>query len=92
MAGSVTCEIRFIGGPLDGYRETRPPGQVGLAEVLAVPINSNLLTALVGERRGPKKPASSVAVYELQILDGVVEYRFVGQTTARQLRLEQWSG
>lgn len=90
--GVTTCEVQFVGGPLDGCHEVIPRKPESLASVIAIPINANLLLALEGRPRGARLPATSVAVYELHVTTGNFRYQFVGPTTARQLHLEHWTG
>jgi hypothetical protein len=93
MSTSVkTCQVRYTGGPLDGHRERVPAVQSSLGDVIAIPVNGNLLAMLTGNRCGPKRPATSVAVYELHVVEGLVEYQFLGPSTAEEMRLEYWTG
>jgi hypothetical protein len=45
---------------------------------------------LDGERRGPRAPATSVAIYELENTESTWKYQYLGATSAKQLQLEDW--
>ena len=90
--GVKICEVEFVGGPLDGYHRAMPLDPMTLTPLIAVPINVNMLAAASGQRRGQKRPASSVAIYDRQISDGDVCYQFLGSSTTAEFRLEDWRG
>jgi hypothetical protein len=92
MKTTHSCVIEFIGGPFDGHVQSvsLPPRE--LIDVVALPVNSNVLHMVNGEPVGEKSPASSIAVYERDSATAPPRYRYVGATRAEQFCLQNWVG
>lgn len=84
--------IEFIGGPFDGYRHQISFPASELTSAIIMPVNENVLRMLEGKRPGPKRPATSVAIYSLENEHGVLRYCYVGARCAAQFQLESWKG
>lgn len=67
--------LSFIGGPFDGHRQPIDCAQDELQELVAFPVNENVLRLLAGVARGAERPVRSMAIYRLE---GQSHYRFVG--------------
>jgi hypothetical protein len=76
--------IEFIGGPRDGHVETSDCHPIHLAVDMVFLVCENALRLLNAPepRRGK---LTSVALYELQQLNGDVQYRFVGAISSKDL-------
>jgi hypothetical protein len=79
-----------VGGPFDGYKHEVSFLPNELALTVTLPVNRNVLRMLEGERRGPRAPATSIAIYELEEADETWRYQYLGATSAKQLQLEDW--
>ncbi len=84
--------LEFVGGPLDGYTYAASFPFSELVSTMAMPINQNIVRMLGGEHEGPKKPATSVAIYELTQRDGTWRYEYIGAASTAQFQLEAWVG
>jgi hypothetical protein len=82
--------VEFVGGPFDGYKHEVSFLPDELATTVTLPVNGNVLRMLDGERRGPRAPATSVAIYELENTESTWKYQYLGATSAKQLQLEDW--
>lgn len=67
--------LRFVGGPFDGYCQAVDCSGDELQELVAFPVNENVLKLLAGVARGAERPVRSMAIYRLE---GTLRYRFVG--------------
>lgn len=77
--------LSFVGGPFDGHDQPLDVEREELQEVVAFPVNENVLRLLSGSARGAQRPVRSMAVYRL---DGPRCYRFVGAWPPRDFHLE----
>jgi hypothetical protein len=68
--------IQFIGGPLDGHRQTLSQRNRGLPKSLNLEFTSKTYRVLDKQSSMPNVPAS-LAVYELKVKDVVPTYYFV---------------
>lgn len=82
--------IEFIGGPLDGYDYRASLPDEGLGDVVALPINQNVVRMLNGEGRGEVTGPSSVALYELDRQDEALRYQFVVAGAPTEFELMGW--
>jgi hypothetical protein len=93
MASVHLCAVEFVGGPFDGhvYMASFPPEE--LANMTYLPVNHNMFLMLEGRTPGPKAPATSVAVYELEGQDsGDWRYCFLGAMAANDVKYKSWVG
>lgn len=77
-------EIEFIGGPFDGHRQSLSIPVNSLAETVALPVSRNIFRLLAGYQAAPEAPATSIAIYELEIIGGQRRYYFLGATSSSQ--------
>lgn len=91
MALTRQVTIEFVGGPLDGFQQPVPPPTAD-CNLLALPINVNVLRIVSGGTAGEKRKASSVAIYESTSSGRSYVYRFVGPAPVEALKLESWLG
>ncbi len=82
MAASILVE--FIGGPFDGHRQMLSLPADSLAETVALPVSRNIFQMLAGHSHAVEAPVTSVAIYELEVLDDRRRYFFLGATSATQ--------
>ncbi|HEV3343945.1 MAG TPA: hypothetical protein VG125_26460 [Pirellulales bacterium] len=80
---SLSNRVEFIGGPYDGHRQTVPSPE-GLAETVALPVNRNIFRMLSGLPAAGDAHTTSIAIYELEALDGSPRYYFLGTTSAAE--------
>ncbi len=71
-------KIEFFGGPCDGHLETSAFQPVHLAVDVVFLVCENALRILNGAAPRPGRSLTSVALYELQYVNGNARYRFVG--------------
>jgi len=69
-------EVEFIGGPYDGHKELLGSGPP--AEELACVVCEDVFRLLAGKDRRKHGTITSVAIYELEVDDGLFHYRFLG--------------
>ncbi len=75
---SKRMHVGFIGGPLDGLHDDV---EFRKSEVLAFPIDSDLVASLSTDRPVPDAPATSVAFYRLRLSQpDEGRYLFLGAT------------
>lgn len=72
--------IEFIGGPYDGHRQGVPSAEA-LAETVALPVNRNIFRMLSGLPAAENVRTTSIAIYELEMVDGAPHYYFLGTTS-----------
>ena len=93
---AVRCgQMEFIGGPLDGLREPITPLVAEGAELIALPINSNVIRIVSTGLGGTKRPATSVAIYEFAGIGpetGRRNYGYVGPAAVQAFNLTDWTG
>lgn len=70
-----TQMVEFAGGPLDGYSEPAPPASTLMLDLLAIPINPQLISLLGGNGVQGRSPTTSIALYRLNDENC---YQFVG--------------
>ena len=76
-------EAEFIGGPYDGHKELLASGPP--AEELAWIVCEDVFRLLAGKDRRKHGAITSVAIYELEIVDGLFRYRFLGAISFKEL-------
>lgn len=77
---SLSNRVEFIGGPYDGHRQMVPTPEA-LAETVALPVNRNIFRMLSGLPTAGDARTTSIAIYELEALDGSPRYYFLGTTS-----------
>ena len=77
---SLSNRVEFIGGPYDGHRQTVPSPEA-LAETVALPVNRNIFRMLSGLPAAGEGRTTSIAIYELEAVDGSARYYFLGTTS-----------
>jgi len=85
-------EIEFVGGPLDGLREVLHVTPDQVQDIAIIPINRNIVGAIIGVRFGPKSAATSAAIYALDLTAPRLRYHFLGARSAEEFDLETWVG
>lgn len=80
----ATILVEFIGGPFDGHRQALSLPADALAETVALPVSRNIFQLLAGLPNGPTAIATSVAIYELEVINDRRRYYFLGATSAAQ--------
>ena len=78
-------EIEFIGGPYDGHKElcfTRP---IDLCADLVWFVCEDVFRLLDGKDSRPGASITSVALYELDEVNGACRYQFVGAVSVKDL-------
>ena len=76
-------EVEFIGGPYDGHKELL--GSACPAEELAWIVCEDVFRLLAGKDRRKHGRITSVAIYELEVVDGLFHYRFLGAISFKEL-------
>ena len=76
-------EVEFIGGPYDGHKEVLGSGPP--AEELAWIVCEDVFRLLVGKNCRKRGTITSVAIYELEVVDGLFHYRFLGAISFKEL-------
>ena len=76
-------DIEFIGGPYDGHKELL--GSVCPAEELAWIVCEDVFRLLAGKDGCKHGTITSVAIYELEVVDGLFHYRFLGAVSFQEL-------
>ena len=76
-------EIEFIGGPYDGHKELLGPACP--AEELAWIVCEDVFRLLAGKDSRKDKRITSVAIYELDVDDGLFHYRFLSAISFKEL-------
>jgi hypothetical protein len=69
-----------MGGPYDGHRQMVPAPE-SLAETVALPVNRNIFRLLSGLPAAGDVRTTSIAIYELEAVDGSPRYYFLGATS-----------
>ncbi len=75
--------IEFIGGPYDGHVETSDCRPIHLAVDVVFLVCENALRLLNGTEPRPGRSRTSVALYELQQINGNLRHQFVDPLWAR---------
>ena len=76
-------EVEFIGGPYDGHQgflSSEYP-----AEELAWMVCEDVYRLLAGRERRNRGTMTSVAIYELDVVDGLFQYRFLRAISVNEL-------
>lgn len=81
-----TLYLDFVGGPFDGHRQAMDTGDWELRDMVAFPVNENVLRLLAGEPTRPQQPVRSMAVYRLR--PGEACYEFVGAWAPSDFNLD----
>lgn len=68
-------EIEFIGGPYDGHKQRLESGCP--AEVVAWMVCRDAFRLLSGDESRSGRPITGVAIYELRLVQGLFQYRFL---------------
>ena len=76
-------EIEVIGGPYDGHKG--PLGSGRPAEQLAWIVCEDAFRLLAGKDCRERGNITSIAIYELEVDDGVFHYRFIGAISFKEL-------
>jgi hypothetical protein len=86
------CAIEFVGGPLDGFhcRLACDPSRFG--DVIAMPVNRNVIRSLCGEEPGQREAATSAAIYVLSEEASGRRYLFFGPSPVDRFEFESWAG
>jgi hypothetical protein len=84
--------IEFVGGPLDGFhcRLACDPKRFG--DVIAMPVNRNVIRSLGGEAPGRRGPATSAAIYILSEEASGRRYLFFGPSPVDRFEFQSWAG
>lgn len=69
--------IQFYGGPLDGHRQDISERKTALPTLLHLDISLNTYRILAKQPPIPDASTSSIAVYELRVVNGENRYCFV---------------
>ncbi|HWB08478.1 MAG TPA: hypothetical protein VG826_04615 [Pirellulales bacterium] len=77
---SLSNRVEFIGGPYDGHRQMVPAPEA-LADTVALPVNRNIFRMLSGLPAAGDARTTSIAIYELDEIDGSARYYFLGTTS-----------
>lgn len=75
--------VEFIGGPYDGHQQSVPSAEA-LAETVALPVNRNIFRMLSGLPATDNVRTTSIAIYELELVDASPRYYFLGTTSATE--------
>jgi hypothetical protein len=81
----LNSRVEFIGGPYDGHRQ-RVPTPEALTDTVALPVNRNIFRMLSGLPATGEARTTSVAIYELEIVDDSPRYYFVGTASPDAIR------
>ena len=76
-------EAEFIGGPYDGHKESL--GSACPPEQLAWIVCEDVFRLLAGKDGRERGTITSVAIYELEVVDGLFHYRFLGAISFKEL-------
>ncbi|HEV3022916.1 MAG TPA: hypothetical protein VGX76_10625 [Pirellulales bacterium] len=71
-------EVEFIGGPFDGHRQPISIPPTALASMAAFPISRNIFHLFDNEADEPAAPTTSLAIYELAVVEDQPRYHFLG--------------
>jgi hypothetical protein len=69
--------IQFYGGPLDGHRQDISERRNALPTSLHLDISSNTYRILAKQEPTPDATTTSLAIYELRLVNGADRYCFV---------------
>jgi len=75
--------VEFVGGPYDGHRQSVPSPEA-LVDTVALPVNRNIFRMLSGLPATGNARTTSIAIYELEAVDGSPRYYFLGTTSAAE--------
>ncbi|HUY31461.1 MAG TPA: hypothetical protein VMV69_01675 [Pirellulales bacterium] len=81
---SPIYQVEFVGGPFDGHRQPISIPPTALASMAAFPISRNIFRLLDRETGEPNAPTTSLAIYELAVVDEQPRYHFLGAASAAQ--------
>ncbi len=87
-----TTGVEFVGGPFDGHFQSLCLAADELLELVAIPVNGNLVRMLVESNGVGREPPTSIAVYEREKVGSPTRYRFLGATTPSEVQLATWRG
>ena len=76
-------EVEFVGGPYDGHSEPIDSGPP--AEELAWLVSKDVYRLLDGKDRRECGTITSVAIYTLEVDDGLFQYRFLRSISFKEL-------
>ena len=76
-------EVEVLGGLYDGHKESL--GSACPAEQLAWIVCKDVFRLLAGKDRLKHGAITSVAIYELEVVDGLFHYRFLGAISFKEL-------
>ncbi|HET6879593.1 MAG TPA: hypothetical protein VFI31_05550 [Pirellulales bacterium] len=75
--------VEFIGGPYDGHQQSVPSADA-LADTVALPVNQNIFRLLSGLPASENVRNTSIAIYELEMVEGAAKYYFLGATSGAE--------
>ncbi len=87
-----TNQVEFFGGPFDGHVHMIRSIEDHLAQLIAVPVNRNVIEWLSGNSGEEESQATSVAVYILESLPEGIRYSFQGTVPPELFQMEHWVG
>jgi hypothetical protein len=92
MKQSKVTLVSFLGGPFDGHAQTvsYPPEELNVIAVL--PVNANILNWVSGVPLGPRRPATSLAIYALERDGEEISYLFLGPSAPETHPEHNWMG
>lgn len=76
----TTNRVEFVGGPYDGHCQTVPTPDA-LAATVALPVNRNIFRLLSGLPAAGDARTTSIAIYELELVESWPRYYFLGTTS-----------
>jgi hypothetical protein len=69
--------IKFLGGPIDGHRHDLSGRTMELPTLLDLEIGPNTYRRLANQPITPGAPTTSLATYELRMVNGEARYYFI---------------
>ena len=75
--------VEFMGGPYDGHCQSVPSAEA-LADTVALPVNRNIFRMLSGLPATENVRTTSIAIYELEMVEDSPRYYFLGTTSAAE--------
>lgn len=79
MQTITTNRVEFIGGPFDGHRQVVALPEA-LSDTVALPVNRNVYRILDGLPAIDNMITTTIALYELEVVEGHPRYYFLGST------------
>ena len=80
-------QIQFIGGPFDGHTQQNCIQPADQANLVALPVSRGVFQLLDGRPPEDSAPLTSVAIYERDVADDEVRYRFVMSRSPLQFHI-----